>query len=63
MRKIDPAILWPGFRVISLIGLPETEQRQSFVNQLQMALFSWIKRNRPGTGCWATCSSRTRRKT
>ena len=31
--------------VISLIGLPETEQRQSFVNQLQMALFSWIKRN------------------
>ncbi len=31
--------------VISLIGLPEMEQRQSFVNQLQMALFSWIKRN------------------
>jgi DNA helicase HerA-like ATPase len=31
--------------VISLIGLPEMEQRQSFVNQLQMALFSWIKRH------------------
>jgi len=31
--------------VVSLIGLPEMEQRQSFVNQLQMALFSWIKRN------------------
>ncbi len=31
--------------VISLVGLPELEQRQGFVNQLQMALFSWIKRN------------------
>jgi hypothetical protein len=31
--------------VISLIGLPDIEQRQGFVNQLQMALFSWIKRN------------------
>jgi hypothetical protein len=39
----------PGRRarvsVVSLIGLPGIEQRQSFVNQLQMALFSWIKRN------------------
>jgi hypothetical protein len=31
--------------VISMIGLPEMEQRQGFVNQLQMALFSWIKSN------------------
>jgi Helicase HerA, central domain len=31
--------------VISLVGLPGLEQRQGFVNQLQMALFSWIKRN------------------
>ncbi|MBE1877170.1 ATP-binding protein [Myceligenerans pegani] len=34
--------------VISLVGLPTEEQRQSFVNQLQMALFAWIKRNPAG---------------
>ncbi|MFI7601421.1 helicase HerA domain-containing protein [Actinoplanes sp. NPDC049681] len=34
--------------VISLIGLPGDEQRQSFVNQLQMALFAWIKRHPAG---------------
>jgi len=34
--------------VISMIGLPNDEQRQSFVNQLQMALFSWAKRNPAG---------------
>lgn len=34
--------------VISLIGLPGEEQRQSFVNQLQMALFSWIKKHPAG---------------
>jgi hypothetical protein len=32
-----------------MIGLPTEEQRQSFVNQLQMALFVWIKRNPAGT--------------
>ncbi|HIV57084.1 MAG TPA: hypothetical protein H9902_03920, partial [Candidatus Stackebrandtia faecavium] len=32
----------------SLIGLPDASQRQSFVNQLQMALFAWIKRNPAG---------------
>ncbi len=49
---LDPAVLLtpsPGKRarisVVSLIGLPSTEQRQSFVNQLQMALFAWIKMN------------------
>jgi len=31
-----------------MIGLSSDEQRQSFVNQLQMALFAWIKRNPPG---------------
>lgn len=31
--------------VISLIGLPTDQQRQSFVNQLQMALFAWIKKH------------------
>jgi hypothetical protein len=49
---LDPGVLLtpaPGRRarisVISLIGLPTNEQRQSFVNQLQMALFAWIKLN------------------
>jgi hypothetical protein len=52
---LDPGVLLtprPGRRsrvsVISLIGLPSDEQRQSFVNQLQMALFAWIKRNPAG---------------
>lgn len=31
--------------VISLIGLPSDQARQSFVNQLQMALFAWIKKH------------------
>jgi hypothetical protein len=31
--------------VISFVGLPEEAARQSFVNQLQMALFTWIKKN------------------
>jgi Helicase HerA, central domain len=31
--------------VISFIGLESDEQRQSFVNQLQMALFAWIKKH------------------
>ncbi|MCC5576488.1 DUF87 domain-containing protein [Microtetraspora sp. AC03309] len=34
--------------VISFVGLQGDEQRQSFVNQLQMALFAWIKRNPAG---------------
>ncbi|MEV0895661.1 DUF87 domain-containing protein [Actinoplanes sp. NPDC049802] len=52
---LDPGALFtpaPGRRarvsVISLIGLPGDGQRQSFVNQLQMALFSWIKRHPAG---------------
>jgi hypothetical protein len=51
-QAVDPGVLLTppdGKRarvsVISLIGLQQPEQRQSFVNQLQMALFSWIKRN------------------
>jgi Helicase HerA, central domain len=31
--------------VISFIGLPSEGERQGFVNQLQMALFAWIKKN------------------
>jgi hypothetical protein len=52
---LDPGVLLTpsdGFRarvsVISMIGLPSEEQRQGFVNQLQMALFAWIKRNPAG---------------
>ncbi|GAB3233295.1 DUF87 domain-containing protein [Glycomyces halotolerans] len=31
--------------VINFLGLPTEEQRQGFVNQLELALFSWAKRN------------------
>jgi DNA helicase HerA-like ATPase len=34
--------------VISLVGLTSDEQRQSFVNLLQLALFAWVKRNPAG---------------
>lgn len=51
----DPGLLLtptPGKRarvsVVSLIGLPSDEARQSFVNQLQMALFAWIKQHPAG---------------
>ncbi|GIH72886.1 ATPase [Sphaerimonospora thailandensis] len=49
---VDPGVLLTpadGKRarvsVISFVGLPSEAQRQGFVNQLQMALFSWIKRH------------------
>ena len=52
---MDPgALLTPsdGYRarvsVISMIGLTSEPQREGFVNQLQMALFAWIKRNPAG---------------
>jgi hypothetical protein len=52
---LDPGTLLtppPGKRarvsVISFVGLPTDAQRQTFVNQLQMALFSWIKKNPAG---------------
>jgi len=48
----DPGTLLtpsPGKRarisVVSLIGLPADGARQGFVNQLQMGLFAWIKKN------------------
>jgi hypothetical protein len=48
----DPGVLLtppPGKRarisVISKVGMPGQVQWQGFVNQLQMALFSWVKRN------------------
>ena len=52
---VDPGTLLtpaPGKRarvsVVSFVGLSSDAQRQSFVNQLQMALFAWIKRNPAG---------------
>ncbi len=54
-EAVDPsALLQPtsGRRarisVISLVGLPNDEQRQQFVNQLQMALFAWVKKHPAG---------------
>jgi hypothetical protein len=53
--SLDPGVLLTpdsGKRarisVISFIGLPTNQQRQSFVNQLQMALFAWIKQHPAG---------------
>ncbi|MCO1653974.1 ATP-binding protein [Pseudonocardia sp. S2-4] len=52
---LDPGVLLTpsdGHRarvsVISFTGLPADAQRQTFVNQLQMALFAWIKKNPAG---------------
>jgi Helicase HerA, central domain len=54
-EPVDPGVLLTppaGKRarvsVISLVGLPGDEQRQAFVNQLQMALFAWVKKNPAG---------------
>jgi hypothetical protein len=56
-ESVDPGVLLTpspssGKRarvsVISFVGLPDREQQQSFVNQLQMALFSWIKKHPAG---------------
>ncbi len=48
---LDPGVLFKaaagktGISVLNLSGLGSDEARQSFVNQLQMSLFTWIKRN------------------
>lgn len=54
-QSVDPGVLLTpsdGYRarvsVISMIGLASEQQREGFVNQLQMALFAWIKRNPAG---------------
>lgn len=54
-EPVDPSVLLtpvPGKRarvsVINFVGLPSDEQRQGFVNQLQMALFSWVKAHPAG---------------
>lgn len=55
--KLDPARLFHGkdpgrarISVINLAGLATDEARQAFVNQLQMALFTWVKQNPSPTG-------------
>jgi uncharacterized protein DUF87 len=52
---VDPGLLLAPPRgkrarisVISFVGLGSDEQRQGFVNQLQLALFAWIKRHPAG---------------
>ncbi|SDD51481.1 helicase HerA domain-containing protein [Actinokineospora iranica] len=54
-EPVDPGVLITppqGKRarvsVISFVGLRAEEQRRNFVNQLQMELFAWIKRNPAG---------------
>jgi hypothetical protein len=53
---LDPHALFDGpdgktrISVINFAGLPSDEARQSFVNQLQMSLFTWIRRNPSRTG-------------
>ncbi|WP_434741211.1 ATP-binding protein [Micromonospora sp. SH-82] len=49
---VDPGLLLtpePGrsarISVVNLVGLPSDEARQGFVNQLQLALFAWIRRH------------------
>jgi hypothetical protein len=59
---LDPKLLFTAkdksktrISVVNFTGLPADDAKQSFVNQLEMALFSWIKQNpttsgRPLTG-------------
>jgi uncharacterized protein DUF87 len=55
-ENLDPEVLFNGradktrISVINFSGLASDEARQSFVNQLQMALFTWIKRNPSQSG-------------
>jgi Helicase HerA, central domain len=67
---VDPGLLLtptPGkqarISVVSMIGLQSDESRQSFVNQLQMSLFAWIKkhpaRDRPLLGLFVMDEAQT----
>lgn len=54
-QAADPSVLLtpsPGWAarvsIVNLAGLPDTVQRQNFVSQLQMVLFSWIKKHPAG---------------
>ncbi|MGB6326560.1 MAG: ATP-binding protein, partial [Methylocella sp.] len=56
-EPLDPKTLFEGpsgktrVSVINLAGLASEEARDSFVNRLQMSLFTFIKRNPNPTGC------------
>jgi hypothetical protein len=56
-QPLDPRTLFKGpsgktrVSVINLAGLASEEARDSFVNRLQMSLFTFIKRNPNPTGC------------
>jgi hypothetical protein len=56
-EPLDPKTLFEGpsgktrVSVINLAGLASEEARDSFVNRLQMSLFTFIKRNPTPTGC------------
>jgi hypothetical protein len=67
---MDPGLLLtptPGkqarISVVSMVGLQSDESRQSFVNQLQMSLFAWIKkhpaRDRPLLGLFVMDEAQT----
>jgi hypothetical protein len=60
---IPPAGKRARVSVISFVGLPSAEQRQNFANQLQMALFAWIKehpaRDRPLSGLFVMDEAQT----
>lgn len=54
---LDPSTLFQAsakgktrISVINFAGLASDDTRQAFVNQLQMALFAWIKKNPSSTG-------------
>lgn len=53
---LDPAALMQGGRgrtrisVVNFSGLPADQARQAFVNQLQMSLFTWIRKHPSPTG-------------
>jgi hypothetical protein len=56
-RSLDPNVLLTAndksktrISVINFSGLPADDAKQSFVNQLEMALFSWIKQNPTPSG-------------
>ena len=56
-QSLDPKTLFEGasgktrVSVVNLAGLASEEARDSFVNRLQMSLFTWIKRHPSATGC------------
>jgi predicted ATPase len=42
---LDSALTQTRISILSMVGLPERDMQQSFLNQLAIELFTWIKRN------------------